>query len=54
MKNMRKYYPKVYYCSNSIIEEWGKDFFQCIRPEILDLDPEASSIFWVQNEESVE
>lgn len=47
MRNMKKYYPKVYYCQNSIIEEWGKDSFNFVNPEILELDPKANSIFWV-------
>lgn len=47
LKNLKKYYPKMFYCSNSIIEEWGKNSFLTIKPEILKLDPKANSIFWV-------
>lgn len=47
LRNMKKYYPKLYYCKTSIIEEWAKNNFYSVRSEILEFDPEASSIFWV-------
>lgn len=47
LRNMKKYYPKLYYSKNSIIEEWAKNGFYAVKSEILELDPEASSIFWV-------
>lgn len=45
--NMKKYYPDVYYCTTNIIEEWGKNCFDYIEPEILEMDQKESSFFWV-------
>lgn len=47
LRNMKKYYPKLYHCSSSIIEEWGRNSFHSVKPEILELNPKESSYFWV-------
>lgn len=47
LRNMKKYYPNVYFSSNSIIEEWGQNSFYSVKPEILELDPKSNSLFWV-------
>lgn len=45
--NMKKYYPDLYYCTKNIIEEWGKDCFDHIESDILEMDQKESSLFWV-------
>lgn len=47
MSNLKKYYPTLYYSSNSILDEWGKNSFHTVNQKQLELDPQAPEIFWI-------
>lgn len=44
---MKKYYPKLYGSSNSVIDEWANYSLYAVKQEVLEINPKASSIFWV-------